>query len=91
MSLMIEVASFLGGAMSEYAQRKCWGSIKIFIVTSSIFFMLFSIYFILFPPAKGLSFGVSGSAILALILGLINVVFIRHAIKRKNESSRDHG
>lgn len=89
MSLMIEFASFVGGAMSEYAQQKQWGNFKIFSVTFSAIFIMFTLCFLLFPPAKGLLFGVSGAAVLGLTLGVINVVLIRYAIKRKQQSAHD--
>ena len=89
MSLMIELAGFVGGAMSEYAQQRRWGNLKIFTVTFSTFFIMLTLYFLLFPPAKGFLVGLSCATVLGLSLGLINVLLIRHAIRRKRESADD--
>lgn len=89
MSLMIEFASFVGGAMSEYAQQKRWGSFKIFSVSFSAIFSMFTLCFLLYPPAKGLLFGVCGAAVLGLSIGIINVVLIRYSIRRKQQREHD--
>ena len=89
MSLMIELVALAGGAMSEYAQQKRWGSLKIFTATFSLFFIILTLYFLLFPPAKGFLGGLICTALLGLGLGLVNVLLIRHAIRRKRELSDD--
>lgn len=59
MSLMVELAGFLAGMISEYAQQKRWGSFKVFIVTFSLFFTLFALYVLLFPSERGVWVGLS--------------------------------
>jgi hypothetical protein len=90
MSLMIELASCVGGAMSEYALQKRWGSFKIFALTSCVFFIMFTGYFLLFPPVKGLVLGLAGAAILALGLGMVNAMLIRFALRQKLASAHKH-
>jgi NhaP-type Na+/H+ or K+/H+ antiporter len=86
MSLMIEIVSFVGGTVSEYAQRKRWSSLKIFTVTFSAFFIPFTLYFLLYPPVKGLLFGACAAAVMGLTLGVVNAALIRYAITRKQKN-----
>jgi Flp pilus assembly protein TadB len=90
MSLMIEFASFLGGAMSEYAQQKRWGNVKIFTVSYAGFVIIFALYFLLFPPVNGLFFGITCAAFFGLFLAIFSVVLIRYAIRRKQKAEEDH-
>lgn len=90
MSLIIEVASFLGGAMSEYAQQKRWGSVKIFAISYAGFVIILTLYFLIFPPVKGLVFGITCAAFFGLFLAIFNVMLIRYAIRRKQSVENKH-
>jgi hypothetical protein len=90
MSLLIEFASLVGGAVSEYAQQKRWSSLKVFTATFSGFFVPFTLYFLFYPPVKGLLYGACAAAVMGLTLGVVNAALIRYAITRlqKNPEHR---
>ena len=76
MSLMVEVASFVAGSLVEYARQKQWSNRKIFVVMFSTFFMMFMLYVLLFPTAKGIWVGIACAALLGASMGFVSVLLM---------------
>lgn len=76
MSLMIDLSGMLAGMLSVYAKKRGWGKWKIFWVVSFAFFLLFSIYVVMFPSEKGVYVGILAGALFGVFVGSAFIVFM---------------
>lgn len=76
MSLIVALTEMLGGMLAEYSIQKKWSKVKIFFVTSAFFFAASLVNLLVFEDGIGLFLAISGSAILAVSLGIFFVLII---------------
>lgn len=83
MSLIVDVAGMLGGMIATYAQLKKWSKPRIFCISSLAFFVLFTLFVIVFPSDKGRLSGIFLALGLGLLLGFTLVVLIFYSEQKK--------
>lgn len=66
MNLFIELAGMVAGMLSEYMQKNKWPWWKMLLIPAATFFLIFSVYVLLFPSEKGMLAGFA----MALIFGM---------------------
>ncbi|MCP1573903.1 hypothetical protein RB25_03030 [Herbaspirillum rubrisubalbicans] len=76
MSLIVALTEMLGGMLAEYSIQKKWSKVKIFFVTSAIFFATSLLNLLVFEHGSGVLLAISGSAILGVSLGIFFVLTI---------------
>lgn len=85
MSIVVEIASLVGGMMAELATQRNWGIGKIFMTTVLVFFLLFAGLVIVFPSERGVGVGLGFAAGVGVGSGLIVVALIHIARKKRKE------
>ena len=90
MSLIIDIAGMIGGMLAEYSTARKWSKIKIFSITSSTMFSLFTIHVLISPPERGIFVGILLGICLGLSLGLFLTGVIYFHEKQRDRTGRDH-
>ncbi|GGY46300.1 hypothetical protein [Pseudoduganella albidiflava] len=87
MSLMVEFGGFLGGVLTECAERYKWSGRKIFVITFLSFFLSIALYILLVPPLKDIWSCLLVAAASSGVHGVICVALISYARRRERRKS----